>query len=578
MTFADGRPARDDALPALSPNYASAHPSAREGAYRDGVQTHGAWPVEYQFRPARGDHRHLLVVFSAVGSKYGFGNALEGVRCNILRIRDHFAGGASYYVCRNMDFSVSDSVQSLIESHMRRLRVTREEVTLLGASKGGTAALYYGLRYGYKNIVASTPQYFQGRYSRHERRLGDSVLGEGRPAENAALLDSVMKDLLERETDFNRNIYVVSSPEDPEYEQEVTHYLPALRAYRNFNLVLVRSPTVRRHDEVVKQGLPAIWSMVHALTEGAAPRWGEVRIGPAPEDPEQAAGYLARLRGSDTALAVLRHTLFVNGMLHLSGHAFIPGVSPGGAAEESKRLVLETDGRTWVYELASTREIRLYRAYFDEYFCEYAQGGFASREEIPLAELPRGTFETSVCVASRSEGIERRTRLISAEPVDRRHAVGDSEVLVRGGKDGVTITKRSIIGNDSAGACFALEKSWERQGRIHAEGVFFLPGRDADRAAHAAYYLVLHGGRGCYSFPLTARPNAPAVRRRVRPDDLGRYDFGYFSTPAGKGGGEGAGVDAGDVPPGRYSLLVSMSAGGALFTRKAGEVTLRPAR
>ncbi|MET9733161.1 hypothetical protein ABZZ79_21695 [Streptomyces sp. NPDC006458] len=556
-----------NSLPPLSPNYAA----LTNRSYTESVETHGKWPVEFQFRPAQGDHRHLLVVFSSVGSKYGFGGALDSVKCNVLRIRDHFDGAASYYVARDMDFSVSDSIQALIQDHMRRLRVTRDEVTLLGASKGGSAALFYGLKYDYKNIVASTPQYFLGSYSKGHGQLGDAVLGEGQPDENVAVLDAVMKDVIEKDTDLKRNIYLVSSPADYQYEQEVVHYLPALREYENFNFLFVESPTVRRHDEVVRQALPSILSIVYAVTEGVAPRWGEVTVGAYAEEPEAAAAHLARLRAGDTALAKLGRAVFTDGKLELKGHAFLPGVSPDGPADESKRLVLEKDGQTWSYPLETTSEIRLYRDYFDEYFCEYGRGGFASHGELTFAELPQGTYDVSVCVESESEGIARRTRLISATAVDRRQVCGDSELLFRGGKGGLKLVKRSIVGFDSPGVCFSAVKAEERERRIHAEGVFFLPGRNADRDTHAFYYLVLEGRSGRHSFPLAARRKPDAVRPHKLPGDLGTYDFGYYAT-------EAAGIDVSDLPAGKYTLLVSMSVGGALFTKKAGKVTLKKPR
>ncbi len=558
-----------DSLPPLSPNYAT----LKNRSFTESVEMHGKWPVEFQFRPARGDHRHLLVVFSSVGSKYGFGNMLEMVQCNILRIRDHFDGAASYYVARNMDFSVSDSIQSLIRSYMDRLRVTRNEVTLLGASKGASAALYYGVKYDYKNIIASTPQYWLGSYSKGHGQLGDAVLGEGQPDENVAVMDAVMKDVLAKEVDFDRNIYVISSPGDYQYEQEVKYYLPALREYRNFNFLFVDSPTVRRHEEVVRQGLPSIWSIIHSLTEGAAPRWGDVRIGPAaPEDPDEAAEYLEKLRNSNTALAVLTRILGVGGKVQMNGHAFIPGVSPEGVAEETKRLVLERDGRTWVYPLETTKEMRLYREYFDEYFCEYEMGGFATQEDLSFESLPRGTYDVSVCITSENEGIERRTRLISPKVVDRRQACGDSELLVRGSRGGVKVIKRDIVGNDSPGVVFTVENKWERDQRLHAEGVFFLPGRSAGGETHSMYYLALQGRSQCYSFPLEARKNPNVVRPCIPAGDIGNYDCGYFSTPGDKG------VDTTDVPAGRYTVWVSMSTGGALFSKKVGKFSLRKPR
>lgn len=555
------------ALPPLSPNYAA----TRSRAYTESVEVHGTWPVEFQFRPARGDRRHLLVVFSSVGSKYGFGNALDSVQCNVLRIRDHFDGAASYYVARDMDFTVTDSVQALIESHMDRLRISRDEVTLLGASKGGSAALYYGVRFDYRNIVASTPQYFLGSYSLGHGQLGDAVLGEGQPAANVETMDAVMKDLLAKEVDFDRNVYLVSSPGDYQYEQEVEHYLPALREYRNFNFLFVDSPTVRRHDEVVRQALPSIWSIVHSLTEGVAPRWGEVRVGGRAEEPERASRHLASLRDTDTALAVLNRAVFADGKAQLSGHAFLPGRSASGETAEDKQLILEQDGHHWTYPLETTQEIRLYRDYFDEHFCEYASGGFAAPAGLDFGALPRGTFDVSVCVSSPEEGVERRTRLISPKAVDRRQCSGDSEILLKGGRGGVKVIKRGVVGGDSGGLRFALGSLAEKDRVIRAEGVFFLPGRNADRDAHAAYYLVLRNGSGCHSFRLEAKKNAERVRPHVAAEDLGNYDSGYFTTPHG-------GADVSGLPAGRYTVLVSMSAGGALFTRKAGKVILRRSR
>jgi hypothetical protein len=556
-------------LPPLSPNYAT----KRVRAAKEHVEQYGKWPVQFQFRPAHGDHKHLLVVFSSVDSKYGFGSALDGVLCNILRIRDFFDGGASYYVARNMDFSVSDSIQALIEDYMQRLGVNRDEVTLLGTSKGGAAALYYGLKYDYKNIVSSTPQYFLGSYSKGHGQLGDAVLGEGQSDENVAVMDSVMKDLIEKEVDFKRNIYLISSPNDYQYDEHVKHYLPGLRAYENFNFLFLDSPTIQEHYQVTAQALPTVWSVVHALSEGFTPRIGEVRIGAgtAPADPEKAAEYLAELRRSDTAVANLTGAVRIDGKLHLKGHAFLPGVSPEGPATETKQLVLEQSGKSWTYPLDSRPGKKLYREYFDEYFCQYADGEFATEGGLDFTSLPRGTFNVSVLVTSETEGIERRTRLISEKVIDRRLPFGDSEVVFRGGRPGLTVIKRDIIGTDSANVCFSLTKATEIDRRLHAEGVFFLPGRNADRETHAPYYLVLQGRSESYSFLLTAKKNPERVRPLVPKNDFGTYDAGYFTT-------EADGIDVSHVPAGKYNLFVSMSAGGSLFTKKAGKITLKKTR
>ncbi|WP_165986591.1 hypothetical protein [Streptomyces sp. YIM 98790] len=557
-----------ESLPALSPNYAVTN----TWAFREGVERHGRWTVEYQFRPARGHHPHLLVVFASVGTEWGFGNQLDQVQCNILRIRDRFDGGTSYYVARDMDFGVQQAVQAVIRGRAERLGLDpREQVTLLGHSKGGSAALLHGVKYGYRNIVMSTPQYYLGSYSHNHGNLGASVLGAGQPAGSVAAMDRVLPDLLERETDFDRNVYLLSSPADYQYEQEVRPMLPALRKYENFTFLFLRSPAIRRHEEVVRQGMPLVWSIVHSLTEGVVPRLGELEIGTDRENPRAAAEHLAELRRSDTALAVLHRAAFEDGRACLAGHAFLPGAPAAGEPRETKRLVLEKDGRTWVFPLETTPAAKLYREYWDGYFCAYADGGFAG-DGISFDALPAGTFDVSVWVTAGGDGTGRRTRLIARKAVDRRMVSGGTETIVRGGPGGTRVIRRSVLGNDTGGAVFAPKRCRERGRRIHAEGVFFVPGRNADRTGHAAYYLVLRGRAGCFSFPLETVRNPGAVRRHLPAGDFGSYDAGYFTTPGGRG------VDAGAVPAGRYRLLVSMSTGGALYTREAGKVSLRRAR
>ncbi|SFD26490.1 hypothetical protein [Streptomyces aidingensis] len=565
-------------LPPLSPNYALKH----KWAFTEGVETHGRWSVEYQFRPARGHHPHLLVVFASVGTVWGFGNQLDQVQCNILRIKDRFDGGTSYYIARDMDCSLQEAVQAVIRGFAERLGLnSREQVTLLGHSKGGSAALYYGVKYDYRNIVMSTPQYFLGSYSHNHGNLGASVLGKGQPAESVAALDRVLPELLEAEKNFDRNVYLLSSPADYQYEQEVKHMLPALRRYDNFSFLFLRSPTIRRHEEVVRQGMPLVWSVLHALTEGMVPRLGELELGSDTEDPRAAAAHLAALRAGDTALAVLRQAAFDGGTARLAGHAFLPGRPGGPEPRETKRLVLERDGRCWVFPLETTKAAKLYREYWDSFFCEYADGGFAG-QGLGFDGLPLGRFQVSVCITGDSDsgsgsgsgdgsaggGIERRTRLVARQPVDRRTAAGGTETVLRGGQGGIEIVRRSVIGTDSPALVVEVKKCREQDRTIDVEGVFFLPGRNADRAAHATYYLVLDGKPGRFSFPLQAGRNPAAVRRHVPPEDFGSYDFGYFTTPGGRG------IDAGEVPAGRYRVLVSMSAGGALYTRKAGRISL----
>ncbi|MEU3348060.1 hypothetical protein ABZ723_24275 [Streptomyces sp. NPDC006700] len=241
-----------------------------------GMDASGGCPVEYRFSHARSGNRHLMVVFANLFAPDDYGWAtgiLDNLRCNILWIRDRFDGGNTYYLCRDMDFAVERSVIGLISKVMTSLGLTPGDVTLWGSSKGGSAALHFGLRYGFRNIVASVPQLRIGTFVRDVYPdTGRHMLGEAMPDDNVALLDSVLPRLLESGANPDAHIYLVSSPQDEQYAGQVEPYLGLLRRYRNFNFILSESPFVSDHGKVTQRNVAPLLGIAYLLVEGIAPR------------------------------------------------------------------------------------------------------------------------------------------------------------------------------------------------------------------------------------------------------------------------------------------------------------------
>ncbi|MEW1866847.1 hypothetical protein AB0420_01390 [Streptomyces caelestis] len=254
-----------------------------------GIDTSGAYPVEYRFARARKGNRHLTVVFAnlAAPDDYGWSTGvLDDLRSNILWIRDRFRGGISYYLCREMDFAVERSVVELITRVMRSLDLTPNDVTLWGSSKGGSAALHFGLRYGFRNIVACVPQFLIGTFVRDVYpKVGRSVLGEGLAEENVRALDAVLPDLLRAGANPEANIYLVSSPQDEQYTEQVEPFLGLLQRYPNFNFIFSESPFITEHNKVTVRNVPPLLGIAYLLADGIAPRFGTVRNGY--EEPER---------------------------------------------------------------------------------------------------------------------------------------------------------------------------------------------------------------------------------------------------------------------------------------------------
>lgn len=120
----------------------------------------------------------LVVIFSAFQPKgspptYNYGNTIEEFDCNKLFILDDFGARGSYYLCEERNFSIERSVIGLIQNIIKENDIKR--VISAGSSKGGFAALYYGIKYGFDHVIAASPQYFIGDYLLEQTRTNDVV-------------------------------------------------------------------------------------------------------------------------------------------------------------------------------------------------------------------------------------------------------------------------------------------------------------------------------------------------------------------------------------------------------------------
>lgn len=277
-----GWPARDALNLTSWGDCMSVRGSAERPRFR-GIDHSGSCPVEYRFSHARNGNRHLVVVFANFYAPEDFGFAygvMDNLRANVLWIRDRFDGQSSYYLCRNLDFSIESAVASLIENVMGSLSLTSADCTLIGSSKGGSAALYFGLRYGFRNIVASAPQFAIGSFVMAEQPgAAQYMMGRDVPAESVRALDSVIPDLVRSGAGRSANVYLFSALADEQYEVQIGPYLDLFRGYQNFNFFFTDSPSITQHNHVAARNLPLIMSIVNLLIDGITPTMGTVRHG-----------------------------------------------------------------------------------------------------------------------------------------------------------------------------------------------------------------------------------------------------------------------------------------------------------
>ena len=124
--------------------------------------------VKYKHKPSKYDFKHIIFVFSGfhdvLPGNYDFIQALDNCPCDVVWINDDFEGMYSYYLCINMNFKVEVAVTQLMRSFLENKKLSLDNITVTGFSKGGTAALYYGLKLNISNIVITVPQIYIGDY------------------------------------------------------------------------------------------------------------------------------------------------------------------------------------------------------------------------------------------------------------------------------------------------------------------------------------------------------------------------------------------------------------------------------
>lgn len=163
----------------------------------------GPEPIRYLYQPGRA--RRLLVGFSGFqveGDPPYYNYALTLARVpgpKVFILDDHGPMGSGgsrgcYYLGRARRFTVEQSVVALLNELLAREGLTFEDVTTFGSSKGGSAAVYFGMKYGAGRIVAGAPQVFLGRYLRDAApEVGEYIAG-GRSDDDRRFLDRLILD------------------------------------------------------------------------------------------------------------------------------------------------------------------------------------------------------------------------------------------------------------------------------------------------------------------------------------------------------------------------------------------------
>ena len=216
---------------------------------------HGKRDINYLFHRGAKSSPFLLVSFQAVPAVkdgkpvklYNYKKFLKEANLHRLFIEDTCGDFGCYYLCNNMNFDVEETVIQLIESVMKKLKIKKENVITFGSSKGGTSALYYGLKYNFGHIIAGAPQTKIATYlNKYRPEMLEYMIGDF-SQEKVDYVDCLV--LNQVKSPCSSEITMLTSKSDAQYEP---HIIPLLEAFEreNIDATVVYEPRVQKHKDI----------------------------------------------------------------------------------------------------------------------------------------------------------------------------------------------------------------------------------------------------------------------------------------------------------------------------------------
>ena len=105
---------------------------------------------------------------------------------------------------------------SLISKVVAENNINFKNIISIGSSKGGTAALYYGMKYNFGNIIVGAPQYKIGTYlsDLSIKTYADEIFGD-RSIANRIKYDNLIRLICNNKS----KIYLLTSDGDNQYDR-----------------------------------------------------------------------------------------------------------------------------------------------------------------------------------------------------------------------------------------------------------------------------------------------------------------------------------------------------------------------
>lgn len=354
--------------------------------------------IKYIFKERKYDCNSMIIVFSGFGAvnnfTYDFKNALSNIYAHVLWIKDDFYGEASYYYASN-GIEIHEKINNFIISFSEKFNIKKNEIILSGFSKGGSAALFYGLKYDYNKIICTVPQLKIGTYCYNSHKdVLKHMLGNNLTIEE---LDCLILNLLKSSNKY-KNIYFLTSRSDEQFETQIEPYLSGFHYFFNFNLFYSESILVRAHNQVTSHHIQFILSLFYSLINNLCPVYGTKFIKGDSEirsDKKDCYEAFAELRD----FKIDGHKIYPEGIGIVRGYDFENWV------DVEYILLLENDCDKYEIKMAKGEKPELTKEFYNGYFCIYDKAWFCTLkyEGIDISFVSSGIYNLILKIFLRND-------------------------------------------------------------------------------------------------------------------------------------------------------------------------------
>ena len=204
---------------------------------------------------------YLLIFFSSFpkadeSPSYSYLKSFDNLKCNKMFILDNFGEGGfkvPYFIGSHRGHEIENSVVELIDYICLKYNFNKDNIIAAGSSEGGSAALYFGIKYNYGHILAGAPQYYIGNFlidnnSADHNKMAEYIAGS---KDNSAreYLNSIIKDAICNAKEFN-DIRIFCSAKDAHLNGHVEPLIKDLEQVGG--KVLLSSGNYGSHNELGK--------------------------------------------------------------------------------------------------------------------------------------------------------------------------------------------------------------------------------------------------------------------------------------------------------------------------------------